>query len=119
MKPSLQSWHWQSVRLWRHVGIWQLRKEELEDTTCFMLAAFGAGLQGEEVPLLLVEGLLTFWTVSREAKDRHIMLALKGCFKGEVDKRRHLVLVSDFTQSGLPFRLWMERALHRQVHLQN
>ncbi len=47
------------------------------------------------------------------------MLALKGCFKGEVDKRWHLVPVSDFTRLGLPFRLWMERALHRQVHLQN
>jgi hypothetical protein len=94
-------------------------KEELEDTICFMLAAFGAGLQGEEVPLLSMEGLLTFWTVSREAEDRHIMLALKGHFKGEVDERWHLVSVSDFTRSGLPFRLWMEKALHHQVHLQN
>ena len=52
-----------------------------------MLAAFGAGLRGEKVPLMSMEGLLTFWTVlSREAEDRHIMLALKGCFKGEVDK---------------------------------
>jgi hypothetical protein len=72
-------------------------KEELKDTICFMLAAFGAGLQGEEVPLLLMKGLLTFWTVSREAEDRYIMLVLKGCFKGEVGERWHLVPVSDFT----------------------
>ncbi len=82
-----------------------------------MLAAFGAGLRGEKVPLLSMERLLTFWTKSREAEDQHIMLALRGHFKGEVDERWHLVLVSNFTQSGLPFRLWMERALRRRVHL--
>ena len=27
-------------------------KEELEDIICFMLVAFGAGLRGEEVPLM-------------------------------------------------------------------
>ncbi len=32
----------------------------IEDTVCFMLIAFGAGMQGEEVPLVLLEGLLTF-----------------------------------------------------------
>ena len=37
------------------------KKEELEDTVCFMLVAFTAGLRGEEVPLLSMEGLLTFW----------------------------------------------------------
>jgi hypothetical protein len=45
------------------------------------------------------------------------MLTLKGRFKGKVDKRRHLVLVSNFTRSNLPFHLWMERALHRRVNL--
>jgi hypothetical protein len=66
-----------------------------------------------------MERLLTFWTESREAEDRHIMLALKGRFKGEVDERWHLVPVSDFTQSGLPLRLWMERALRCRGHLQD
>ncbi len=36
-------------------------KEDLEDAVCFMLLAFTAGLRGEEVPLLSMEGLLTFW----------------------------------------------------------
>jgi hypothetical protein len=35
-------------------------REELEDTVCFMLVAFTPGLRGEEVPLLSVQGLLTF-----------------------------------------------------------
>jgi hypothetical protein len=77
-------------------------KEELEDTVCFMLLAFTAGLQGKEVPLLLMEGLLMFWEESRTEEDRHIMLTQKGRFKGEVDERWPLVLVSNFTRSGLP-----------------
>ena len=50
-------------------------------------------------------------------EDSHVMLTLKGHFKGEVDERWHLVPFSDHTHSGLPFRLWMERALHRRVNL--
>ncbi len=93
-------------------------KEELEDTVCFMLVAFTEGLRGEEVPLLSMEGLLTFWEESHAEEDHHIMLTLKGRFKGEVDERWHLVPVSNFTRSGLPLCLWMERALHRRVNLQ-
>ncbi len=78
---------------------------------CFMLAAMGSGLWGEEVLLLSMEGLLTCWEESQSATDRFVMLTLKGRFKGEVDERWHLVPVSDNTQTGLPFRLWMERAL--------
>jgi hypothetical protein len=77
-------------------------KEELEDTVCFMLIVFTAGLRGEEVPLLSMEGLLTFWEESHAEEDRHIMFTLKGRFKGEVDERWHLVPVSNFTRSTLP-----------------
>ncbi len=79
-------------------------REELEDTVVFMMAAFGAGLQGEEVPLISLDGLLTFWDESSLDEDRHIMLTLKGRFKGEVDERWHLVPISNATRSGLPFR---------------
>jgi hypothetical protein len=37
------------------------KKMEMEDAVCFMLIRFGAGLQGEEVPLVSLEGLLNFW----------------------------------------------------------
>jgi hypothetical protein len=40
------------------------RRVEVEDAVCFMLLGFGAGLRGEEVPLVSLEGLLTFWTVT-------------------------------------------------------
>jgi hypothetical protein len=93
-------------------------RENLEDTVCFMLAAMGAGLRGEDVPLLSMEGLLTFWGESQAAADRFVMLTLKGRFKGKVDERWHLVPLSDNSRSGLPFRQWMERALSRRVHRQ-
>ena len=56
-------------------------------------------------------GLLTFWEESWSKQDWFIIFNLSGWFKGKVDKRWHLVPVSAFTQSGLPIRLWMERAL--------
>jgi hypothetical protein len=83
-----------------------------------MLVALGGGLRGEEVPLLSMEGLLVSWAETRANANPHMMLALKGKFKGEVDERWHLVHVSDNTRSELPVRVWMERALNRQVQVQ-
>ncbi len=45
------------------------RQIDVEDTVCFMLLGFGAGLRGEEVPLVNLEGLLMFWMETREEKD--------------------------------------------------
>jgi hypothetical protein len=87
---------------------------------CFMLIAFGAGLRGEEVPLVSLERLLSFWTETRTGApgDRYMVMTLSGRFKGEVDSRWHLVPISDQTHSNIPFRLWMERILARRVNHQ-
>ncbi len=97
------------------------RRMEMEDAVCFMLIAFGAGLRGEEVPLVSLEGLLNFWEETREAEedDRYIMVTLSGRFKGEIDSRWHMVPISDKTQSRIPFRLWMERIMFRRVNCQH
>lgn len=87
----------------------------LENTVGFMLTAMCAGLRGEEVPLLSLEGMLTFWEDTRLEKDPYIMMTLKGKFKGEVDERWHLVPVSNYTRSGIPLRAWMQRILDRRV----
>ena len=47
------------------------------------------------------------------------MVTLSGRFKGEVDSRWHLVPISDKTHSNIPFRLWMERIMHRRVNNQH
>ena len=85
----------------------------MEDTVCFMLLGFGTGLRGKEVPLLSLEGLLTFWMETRDEEDKYMMITLKGRFKGEVDERWHIVPICDKTRLGIPFRLWMERIMYR------
>jgi hypothetical protein len=95
-----------------------VRQSDVEDTVCFMLLGFGAGLRGEEVPLVNLEGLLTFWMETREEEDKYMMITLQGRFKGEVDQRWHIVPICDVTRSGIPFRLWMERIMYRRVRLQ-
>ena len=48
----------------------------LENTVGFMLTAMCGGLRGEEVPLLSLEGMLTFWEDTRLEKDPYIMMTL-------------------------------------------
>ena len=87
------------------------KRVEMEDVVCFMLIAFGARLRGEEVPLVLLEGLLHFWTETwtGTAEERYMMMTLSGRFKGEVDSRWHMVPISDQTHSNIPLGIWMER----------
>jgi hypothetical protein len=93
------------------------RQIDVEDTVCFMLLGFGARLRGEEVPLVNLEGLLTFWMETREEEDKYMMITLQGRFKGEVDQRWHVVLICDATRLGIPFRLWIERIMYQRVQL--
>ncbi len=90
----------------------------MEDTVCFMLIAFGAGLRGEEVPLVDLGGLLNFWMETKEEEVRYMMITLQGRFKGEVDQRWHIMPICDTTRSGILFRLWMERIMYRRVTLE-
>ena len=94
------------------------RQVQIENTICFMLLAFGAGLRGEEVPLVDLGGLLTFWMETREEDDKYMMITLQGRFKGEVDQRWHIVPICDETRSRIPFRLWKERIMYHRVRLQ-
>ncbi len=59
----------------------------MEDAVCFMLIGFGAGVRGEEVPLVSLEGLLNFWmeTQTGSTNGRYMIMTLSGHFKGEVD----------------------------------
>ena len=94
-------------------------KERIEETMCFMLASCGAVVRGEEVPLLSLDGMLSYWDASVQHDKPHIMLTLKGKFKGENDVRWHCVPVSLAGPSQIPFRLWFGRLIRRRVELQN
>ena len=97
------------------------KRVEMEDPMCFMLIAFGAGLRGEEVPLVSLEGLLNFWTNTRTgtAEERYMMMTLSGRFKGEFDSRWHIVPISDQTHSNIPFQLWMEKIMVQRANHQH
>jgi hypothetical protein len=83
-----------------------------------MLLGFGAGIRGEEAPLVNLEGLLTFWMETREEEDNYMMITLQGRFKGEVDQRWHIMPICNVTRLGIPFRLWMEQIMYWPVWLQ-
>lgn len=58
-------------------------KRDIKEMISFMLMGFCAALRGKEVPLVPLEGLLHLWEETRLAVDPHIMLTLRGRFKGE------------------------------------
>ena len=107
-------------RIWGMARL-DTKRVEMEDAVCFMLIVFVAGHQGEEVPLVSLEGLLNFWTKTRTgtAEERYMMMTLSRRFKGEVDSRWHMDPISNETHSNIPFRLWMERIMVRRVNHQH
>ncbi len=68
--------------------------------------------------MVLLEGLLTFWMLTRAEPEQYMMITLKGRFKGEVDSRWHVVPISDQSRSNIPFSLWMERIVYQRVKLE-
>ena len=62
-------------------------KKELELTIVFTTIAFCVSLRGEEVPLIVMEGLKMFWKETRNHRIPHMMMTLKGRFKGENNLR--------------------------------
>jgi hypothetical protein len=96
------------------------KRMEMEDMVCFMLIRFGAGLQGEEVPLVSLEGLLNFLmeTQMGASSERYMTVTLSGHFKGEVDSRWHMVPIRDQTHSNIPFQHWMERIMSQRINYQ-
>ena len=99
----------------------ETEREKIEEVMTYTLCAFGAGLRGEEVPMLSMRrGLLTFWEKTTEADCPHVMLTLKGRFKGETNKRWHCVPIVDVTESGIPMRKWLQcLVIDRQVSKQH
>ena len=94
-------------------------KSDVEDLMSFVLMEFCADLRGEEVPLLSLKGLLTFWEDTLSANTPYIMLTLHGRFKGETGLRWHCIPIPVKTKSALPIFKWIGRAVHRRVNIEN
>ena len=90
-------------------------KKKVEEMMPFVLMEFCACLRGEEVPLLSLQGLTTFWEETTTARDPFIMLTLRGRFKGEGELRWHCIPIPCNTRTGLPVLKWIRRMLRRLV----
>ena len=77
-------------------------KKELYSTIAFSTIAFCVSLRGEEVPLIVIEVLNMFWKETRNHRIPHMMMTLKGMFKGENNLRWHCVPLTDQTKSSIP-----------------
>ena len=60
-----------------------------------------------------------FWKETRNHRIPHMMMTLKGRFKGENNLRWNCVPLADQTKSGIPKRRWIRRILYRQCELEN
>ena len=104
--------------LWE-ASISEVDKEEIEATMTFVITTFCAALRQEEVSLLSLTRLLTFWEeTTTQEKSPHILLTLHGRFKGETGVRWHCVPIALTTRSNLPVGKWIARLIKRRVFSQ-
>ncbi len=78
-------------RVWGSACL-DFKRMEMEDAVCFMLIAFGAGLQDKGVPLVSLKGLLHFWKEAQRgnADKRYIMMTLSGRFNSLTTNGAHM-----------------------------
>lgn len=91
-------------------------KLHLEELAVFMLAKYLGGLQGKEVPLMDLAGLLKFWNETKAYSTLLIMMALRGRFKGETGDRWHFPPIADITKTRFPVQKWFAQLLRRLVY---
>ena len=81
--------------LWKGAkGVEERRR--IANTMAFAVIGFCASLRGEEVPLVSLKGLMTFWK--------------ETMVKGENNLKWHLVPLVDVTNSGIRVRRWGAQA---------
>ena len=56
-------------------------KKGLESTIVFDKIDFCMSLRGEDVPIIIIEGLNMFWKDTRDYRIPHMIMTLKGIFK--------------------------------------
>ena len=88
-------------------------KRRIANVMAFAVIGFCASLRGEEVPLVSLKGLVSFW--EETMMKGFLMLTLRGRFKGENNLKWHLVPVVDETNSGIRARRWVHRLVHLRL----
>ncbi|KAL7568690.1 hypothetical protein ACA910_021686 [Epithemia clementina (nom. ined.)] len=80
---------------------------KLATTRSVNTCGFSSGLQGEELGHIQLQESIT-WTVQslQHPRQQHVVLALKGRFKGQVARKKHKIPLACQSASGKNNRLW-------------
>ena len=66
------------------------------------------GLREEEVLLTYMKDILKNWEETRLRKEKsHVMVNLKGRFKGEPGDKCHMLLLADINYSAIEVIIWL------------
>jgi hypothetical protein len=90
-------------------------KKRLEEVAAFVCIGFSGSLRGEEVSLISIKGMIEHWESSRHHRIPHVMITLRGKFKGEQNNRWHMQPIVEVTKSGIHNRIWVSRLMHTRV----
>ena len=90
-------------------------RKRLEEVASFTCIGFCASLRGEEISLTSIMGMLQFWDSSQGYHIPHLMITLRGKYKGEQNLRWHMLAIAEVTKSGIQVRKWVERLMHTRV----
>ena len=64
--------------------------------------------------LLVITGIRQHWAESGRHSTPHVVIALLGCFKGEMGEKYHLMPLAAEASSGLRDCQWVGRFLDKQ-----
>ena len=79
-----------------------MKIREISCLDAAVVIGFCGGLRGEELFMMSLKGMLKFWEDSRKNKHlSHVMVTLKGRFKGETGEIWHVMTSADTTGSKI------------------
>jgi hypothetical protein len=86
-------------------------KCKLEEFACVLLILFGATLQGKEIYLVSLKGMLSTWLEYTTSSPHPHIMTLHGRFKGETGLRWHCLSISIHNTCSLPYKIWIAQLL--------
>ena len=87
-------------------------------TIPFTTIAFCVSFRWEKDPMIVIEGLKMFWKETQNHRIPHILMTLKGRFKGGKNMWWYCVPLAYQTKSGIPTIRWIVRILYCRCDLE-
>lgn len=92
-------------------------KKIIRGSSCVYVTGVRSCTASEEVPFVVIDGLLQFWNEMAVVEVCYMMITLRRRLKGEKGLCWHCVPVVDYLREGnlLPLPRWLSRLLLQQV----